>query len=186
MISKGMLKEAKVQAQKIVKLLLPHVQKGLKVVGLEPSCILTIADDYPELLNTEEAKTVAAACMTIDEVLLDAIEENRFDLQFHVNKMDVLVHGHCHQKALRGTDSTLKVLSALWELHLKEIDSGCCGMAGSFGYEKEHYDMSMAIGEKRLFPMKFARHQFSLKLLATAHHVDAKYLMGQVETPNIW
>ena len=152
MISKGMLKEAKVQAQKIVSLLLPHVKNGLKVVGLEPSCILTIADDYPELLNTEEAKTVASACMTIDEVLVEAIEENRFDLQFHVNKMDVLFHAHCHQKALRGTESTLKVLSALPGVTPKEIDSGCCGMAGSFGYEKEHYDMSMAIGEKRLFP----------------------------------
>ena len=144
MISKGMLKEAKIQAQKIVNLLLPHVEKGLKVVGLEPSCILTIADDYPELLNTDEAKKVAGACLTIDEVLTEAIDEDRFTLNFHVNKMDVLFHGHCHQ-ALIGTESTLKVLSALPGVTPKEIDSGCCGMAGSFGYEKEHYDMSIAI-----------------------------------------
>ena len=152
MISKGMLKEAKGQAQKIVNLLLPHVERGLKVVGLEPSCILTIADDYPELLDTDEARKVANACLTIDEVLAEAIDEDRFTLNFHVNKTDVLFHEHCHQKALVGSDATLKVLSALPGVTAKEIDSGCCGMAGSFGYEKEHYDMSMAIGEKRLFP----------------------------------
>jgi FAD/FMN-containing dehydrogenase/Fe-S oxidoreductase len=152
LISKGFLKEAKKQAQKLVTLLLPYAKDGKQIVGLEPSCILTIADEYPELLNTDDAKLVAKACITIDDLLAKEIDEGRFDLQFYVNKMDVLMHAHCHQKALTGTDSTLKVLNALPGVTASEVDSGCCGMAGSFGYEKEHYDFSMAIGEKRLFP----------------------------------
>ncbi|MCM8530012.1 MAG: FAD-binding protein, partial [Lentisphaeraceae bacterium] len=120
LISKGFLKEAKAQATKLVKLLLPYAQQGKQIVGLEPSCILTIADEYPELLNTEDAKTVAEKCVTIDEILADAIDNGKFDLNFHVNQMDVLMHGHCHQKSLCGTDSTMKVLNALPGVTAKE------------------------------------------------------------------
>ncbi|MCM8543431.1 MAG: heterodisulfide reductase-related iron-sulfur binding cluster, partial [Lentisphaeraceae bacterium] len=152
MISKGFLKEAKAQAQKLIKLLMPYVDRGLTILGIEPSCILTIADDYPELINTEEAKKVAAACSTIDDFLADIIDKGEFSLTFYEGKRDVLIHNHCHQKALKGSESTLKVLNHLPGITATEIDSACCGMAGSYGYEKEHYELSMQIGEKRLFP----------------------------------
>ena len=152
MISKGFLKEAKVQAQKLIKTLKPYVDRDLKIIGIEPSCILTISDDYPDLIDSEEAKKVAAACTTIDDFLADIIDKGEFNLSFYDGKRDVLLHGHCHQKALTGTASTLKILNYLPGITASEIDSACCGMAGSFGYEKEHYQFSMEIGEKRLFP----------------------------------
>ena len=152
MISKGFLKEAKIQAQKLISQLLPYVDKGITILGIEPSCILTIADDYPELINSDDAKKVAAACNTIDDFLADIIDKGEFSLTFYEGKRDVLIHSHCHQKALKGSESTLKVLNHLPGITASEIDSACCGMAGSYGYEKEHYEHSMQIGEKRLFP----------------------------------
>ena len=152
MISKGFLKEAKVQAQKLIDLLKPYVEKDLTVIGIEPSCILTIADDYPELIDTEDAKKVAAACKTMDDFLAEIIDNGEFNLIFYEGKRNVLIHSHCHQKSLTGSESTLKVLNHLPGITASEIDSACCGMAGSYGYEKEHFDFSMAIGEKRLFP----------------------------------
>jgi FAD/FMN-containing dehydrogenase/Fe-S oxidoreductase len=152
MISKGFLKQAKVQATKLIKSLLPYVKDGHKVIGIEPSCILTIADDYPDLVSGEDAKDVAAACMTIDKFLADIVDKGEFNLDFHEGLAGLKVHGHCHQKAVEGTETTLKVLNAMPDVLATEIESGCCGMAGSFGYEKEHYDFSMQIGETRLFP----------------------------------
>jgi len=152
MISKGFLKEAKEQASKLISLLKPYADRDLTIIGIEPSCILTIADDYPELIGSEDAIKVAAACQTVDDFLADLIDRGEFGLSFYEGKREVALHGHCHQKALKGTESTLKVLNFLPGITASEIDSSCCGMAGSFGYEKEHYEMSMAIGEKRLFP----------------------------------
>jgi len=152
MISKGFLKEAKVQARKLINTLKPYVERGETIIGLEPSCILTIADDYPDLIPGEDAKKLAACCITIDDFIAELIDNNEFDLEFLEGTRKVLLHSHCHQKSLNGSDTTMKVLSSLPGVEVSEIDSGCCGMAGSFGYEKEHYDFSMKIGENRLFP----------------------------------
>lgn len=152
MISKGFLREARENSEKLVRLLLPYVEQGLKIVGIEPGCILTLRDDLPDLLPTKEARQIAEAAVTIDEFLAELSDKEELNLPFKKIKKDVHLHGHCHQKSLVGTAPTLKVLRSVPGFNVSEIDSGCCGMAGSFGYEKEHYDFSMTVGETRLFP----------------------------------
>jgi Fe-S oxidoreductase/FAD/FMN-containing dehydrogenase len=151
MISKGMLQEAKENAAWNVSHLAPHVRKGIPIVGLEPSCLLTLRDEYPELLRSEEAKLVAQNTFLFEEFVLREQEKGRIQVQIAENSKKALLHGHCHQKALVGTAPTLAVLRQAG-CEVTEVDSGCCGMAGSFGFEKEHYDLSLVIGNRRLAP----------------------------------
>jgi len=150
-ISKGDLELAKDQSSLLINHLLPYAKQGLNIIGLEPSCLLAIKDDYHGLqgYDDEALEAVIAKCRTFDEFIADHIDE--FQTKESISKT-VIVHGHCHQKALIGMSPTLKVLLALPNLKFSEIDSGCCGMAGSFGYEKEHYEISMKIGSLKLFP----------------------------------
>ncbi len=152
MISKGMLTEAKDNARRNVDLLLPYVRQGTLVVGCEPSCLLTLKDEYPDLLRDEASKEVAAASYLIDEFLDGLNEKGELNLEFSDLTKKVLFHGHCHQKALLGTGASVRALRMPAGYQVEEVNSGCCGMAGSFGFEKEHYDVSMAIGSQRLFP----------------------------------
>ncbi len=151
LLSKGLLKEAQKNAAYNVNLLLPYARQGLPIIGLEPSCILTMRDEYPDLVAGQDAKTVAGQCLTIDEFLADLLRREPDALHFDAPERPVYVHGHCHQKALVGTGPTLEVLRAAG-FRVEEIPSGCCGMAGSFGYELEHFDLSVAIAEDRLLP----------------------------------
>ncbi|MFQ5340590.1 MAG: FAD-binding and (Fe-S)-binding domain-containing protein [Anaerolineae bacterium] len=152
MISKGLLKEAKANAEHNIDLLAPYAEAGIPIIGLEPSCLLTLRDEYPELADDPRAGIVAENSFLIEEFITQLLDEGELDLQFNGNKpAKVLVHGHCHQKALAGTAPTLRMLG-LMGCEVEEVDSGCCGMAGSFGFEVEHYDISMKIGEMRLLP----------------------------------
>ena len=122
------------------------------IVGVEPSCLLTLRDDYPVLLPGDpRARTVAAACTLPEELLLEAIADGRLTLG-PVGGQRNLFHGHCHQKAVTGTAATVALLRAIPGAEVAEADAGCCGMAGSFGFEAEHYELSLRIGELRLFP----------------------------------
>ena len=152
-LSKGMLKEAKSKANTLIKSLLPYAQKGIPIIGLEPSCILTLKDDYESLLgsNFPNIKLFMESCLTLDEFLFELIKNEKFNLKFNQNINQVKLHGHCHQKALVGTIATMNVLKKIG-CQVSEIDSGCCGMAGSFGYEKEHYKISMQIANLKLLP----------------------------------
>ncbi|HMF51500.1 MAG TPA: FAD-linked oxidase C-terminal domain-containing protein, partial [Candidatus Saccharimonadales bacterium] len=151
MISKGMLSQAKENAAWNVDKLTPYAEKGTPVVGLEPSCLLTLRDEYPEFLPTAAAKKVAANSFLLEEFVAREQNAGKLRLQAKGNGKKVLLHGHCHQKALVGTAPTIAMLkSAGYEV--TEVDSGCCGMAGSFGFEKEHYDLSVKIGNRRLAP----------------------------------
>ena len=152
MISKGMLDKSKAHARHNVELLYPYAEKGIPIVGCEPSCLLTLRDEYPDLLGSEKAKVVAANSYLIDEFLNMLKEKGELALEFTDVKKKVLFHGHCHQKALVGTKHSVAVLRLPPGYHVEEVDSGCCGMAGSFGYEKEHYNISMEIGRQQLFP----------------------------------
>ena len=152
MLSKGMMDKAKRSAAANVRSVLPHVRSGAKLVGIEPSCILSFRDDYVDLLGTEEAQSVSESTMLLEEFVLHAIEEEGATLEFSRPPERLLLHGHCHQKALVGTQAAMRVLRSLPGCDAAEIPSGCCGMAGSFGFEKEHYDISMRIGEQTLFP----------------------------------
>jgi len=147
-LSKGLLRQAKKQALKLIDTLYPFAERGIPIVGLEPSCILTIKDDFPSLAKEEKekAKIIAGKCQTISRFL-----EAHRDLFPKVEQKETfLLHGHCHQKAIEGTKSAINVLSHFGKV--SEIPTGCCGMAGSFGYEKEHFSLSMEIGNLALFP----------------------------------
>jgi FAD/FMN-containing dehydrogenase/Fe-S oxidoreductase len=148
MISKGLLPKAQANVVYNVALLAPYAQQGIPIVGCEPSCLLTIRDDYPDLVASDDARLVAQQSYTLEEFLA----ENGRQLVFHDQERHILVHGHCHQKALVGIGPSLAALSLPPNYHVQEIPSGCCGMAGSFGYEAEHYQLSLQIGELSLLP----------------------------------
>jgi FAD/FMN-containing dehydrogenase/Fe-S oxidoreductase len=155
LISKGLLNNARKNAAHNVSLLAPYAAQGIPIIGLEPSCIATLRDEYPDLLDTDTARHVAAHSFFIEEFLTDLATHGELNLAFDKPEKErhILVHGHCYQKALISTTPLLKMLSLLPNTIVEEIPSGCCGMAGSFGYEKEHYKTSLAVGEEVLLPM---------------------------------
>ncbi len=147
MLSEGLVDEARENARRNVELLYPLVERGLPLVGLEPSCILTLRDDYKKLLPGDgRVEKLAGAARLFEEALLD-LDPGRIPMNAGP---PVLLHGHCHQKALVGTGPTKKALGLAADVAV--VDSGCCGMAGLFGYEKGHYEVSMKMGERALFP----------------------------------
>lgn len=158
MISKGLLEQGRSYAQHNINLLKPHIEAGAFVVGIEPSCILTLREDYQNLCPGPDSARLAERTLTIDEALWRLYRAGQLvfpptDSPVGARpKKKFLLHGHCHQRALVGTGPTLKLLRAIPHAETQEIPSGCCGMAGSFGYEKEHYALSLTIGEQRLFP----------------------------------
>ncbi len=155
MISKGLLDKAVEYARHNVQVLYEHVKSGAIIVGLEPSCLLSFRDDYLDLLPREEvakAKAVAGSAFLLDEFINGLDEASRRQIEFNGMPKEVLVQGHCHQRSLVGIGPTLEALKLIPGLTVRELDSGCCGMAGAFGYEKEHYDISLAIGEHRMLP----------------------------------
>ncbi|MGH7462256.1 MAG: anaerobic glycerol-3-phosphate dehydrogenase subunit C, partial [Longimicrobiales bacterium] len=164
MISKGLLDQAKTAAALNVNVLAPFVEQGIPVVGLEPSCLLTLRDEYLDLLPDDaraRARRLAEGTMLIEEFLSGLSERGELQIKWRAAPQKVLVHGHCYQKALTGTAPLLNMLR-LPGHDVSEINSGCCGMAGSFGYEAEHYQISQTIGEERLFPAVRAAHADTL------------------------
>ena len=152
MVSKGLVEQARAAARTTVDKLHPLVAQGMPVVGLEPSCILTLKDEYLSLLPGDaKARAVADAVWTFEEFVAAEAEAGRFAPQFRPEAGRVLLHGHCHQKALVGTGPSHRALE-LAGYTVDEVDSGCCGMAGSFGYEAEHLEVSLAMAERRLLP----------------------------------
>ncbi|MBS1668851.1 MAG: FAD-binding protein [Bacteroidetes bacterium] len=155
-LSKGMIKEAQKIINKNIQLLNPLVNKDAPLIGIEPSAILTFRDEYIDLAaeeNFEAAKTLSKNVFTIEEFITAEIEKGKIKKeQFSKEKKSIQLHGHCQQKALSSIAPTVKLLSLPENYTVTNIPSGCCGMAGSFGYEKEHYDLSMKIGELVLFP----------------------------------
>ena len=151
MISKGMLSQAKDNAAWNVDKLAPYAEQGTPIIGLEPSCLLTLRDEYPEFLGTTAAKKVAESTFLFEEFFLREHKVGRLQFDWQGRGKKTLLHGHCHQKALVGTAPTVAMLKTAG-YDVSEVDSGCCGMAGSFGFEKEHYDLSIKIGNRRLIP----------------------------------
>ncbi len=156
MLSKGLVPQAGRAARSNIEAWAPLVADGTPIIGIEPSSLLTLRDEYPALVPGEAAAAVKDAAWLALEWLAARADEVGPRLQFRTprdwDEAHLLLHGHCHEKALAGTDHIHLVLGWLPETELEEVDSGCCGMAGSFGYEKEHYELSMAVGEQRLFP----------------------------------
>ena len=152
MISKGLLDRAVENARENLAMLNAIADRRIPVVGLEPSCLLTFRDEYPDLLPGAEAQRVAQNCFLLEEFLSPEREHPNKNLALKSVGQKALFHGHCHLKALVGSEPSLRLLRGVPGLEVQEIDSGCCGMAGSFGFEKEHYGISMAIAERRLAP----------------------------------
>jgi len=155
-ISKGKLKEAKKHAEKNVNALKDLITADTPLVGIEPSCILSFRDEYPDLVRPElrqKAMNLASNCLLFDEFICKEIEKGNIKPHdFQDKPLEIWLHGHCHQKAIVGVEKTETLLTTLLNAIVHTIPSGCCGMAGSFGYEKEHYKTSMEIGEMVLFP----------------------------------
>ncbi len=153
-LSKGFLKQAKKLAENNIEALKPFVEARLPIIGLEPSAVLSFRDEYKRLHpNTELTEAISSQSFLIEEFIAAEIEKGTITSKsFTKVPKTVKVHGHCHQKALSNQKVTFDMLNLPENYNVSIISSGCCGMAGSFGYEKEHYEVSMKIGELKLFP----------------------------------
>jgi Fe-S oxidoreductase len=153
LLSKGLVPQARRRARQTVEALAPLAEQGVPIVGLEPSSILTLRDEFLDLLpEAPRADAVAEQTYTFSEYVAQRATNGAFkDVTWTDKVGDVLLHGHCHQKALIGTEATERVL-ALPGHGVDAVDAGCCGMAGAFGYEAEHVDVSKQMAELRLAP----------------------------------
>lgn len=155
-LSKGLIRKGKAIAEKNIELLAPLISEETPLVGIEPSALLSFRDEYPDLASDallEKAKTLAKHAYLVDEFIAREIDKGHITRdQFTTDKKQLLLHGHCQQKSVAGLTATQKILSFPENYTVQTIPSGCCGMAGSFGYEKEHYELSMNVGELVLFP----------------------------------
>ncbi|MPW15416.1 FAD-binding protein [Paraburkholderia sp. CNPSo 3157] len=154
-LAAGLVDEAKREARRVLDAFRPFVERGVSVVGLEPSCLLSLRDEFLQYGFGEEAERLSKRAMLFEEFLVSEQKAGRLKLELKpldggVNQ--ALVHGHCHQKAFDAFSPVQTVLKWIPELKVSTVESSCCGMAGSFGYEAEHYDASMAMAELSLLP----------------------------------
>jgi len=155
-ISKGLLRKAKKIANKNIKYLKKLIDEETPLIGIEPSAILSFRDEYPDLANKNnkaESLKIASNAFLFDEFFMREVNKGKINKSLFTDEAKkIKLHGHCQQKAIASTASTIQMLSYPENYEVSEIPSGCCGMAGSFGYEKEHYELSMKVGELVLFP----------------------------------
>ncbi|MEU6674329.1 FAD-linked oxidase C-terminal domain-containing protein [Streptomyces sp. NPDC046925] len=154
-LSKGLVDDAKNKARRLARTLRDSTEPGSPIVGCEPSCLMTLRDEHRALLPDDTAvKDVAGRVRQVEELLMEAVDDGRLKLREDswLAGRKLLYHGHCHQKAEVGTAATVALLKRIPGVSVSELDAGCCGMAGSFGFESEHYEVSMTVGEDRLFP----------------------------------
>ncbi len=153
LLSAGLLREVKERGARLLEVFSNKGTQDGPIIVLEPSCHSTFIDDYPDLLDdAEAARAFAKRVVTLDQFLSSPQVWERLASKLEKGPPDILLHSHCQQKALLGSGSTLRALKAVPETRVREVDSGCCGMAGSFGYEKSHYALSEKIGNRKLFP----------------------------------
>ena len=155
LISQGLLAEARERAADTVRQLLPAAMASQPIVVMEPSCLSSLVDDIPSLLRGEarqQAEMTAQACVLFEEFVEQSLRNGRATLTLRSGPGQVVLHGHCHQKSLGLVPPATALLERIPGTRVTELDSGCCGMAGSFGYAREHFDISQQIGERRLLP----------------------------------
>jgi FAD/FMN-containing dehydrogenase/Fe-S oxidoreductase len=177
-MSKGFLRNARSIAERNLQIFEKLVTEEKPLVGIEPSAILSFRDEYPELLRGEQqesARKLSKHVFTIEEFLLREFSKGKIQKQqFSRSSLSIKYHGHCQQKAIVGTDPARQILEIPENYSVEEVKSGCCGMAGSFGYEKEHFELSMKIGELVLFP-KVREASLNEKIVASGtscrHHI---------------
>jgi Fe-S oxidoreductase len=152
-LSAGLVDEARLELSRLVAALGPHAQRGVPIVGIEPSCLLTLRDELPVVVKGEAVPAIAKQSLLLEEFLAGESRRGTLKLPFRENgKREAFLHGHCHQKALGTMPDVVAALQLVPGLSVKTIESSCCGMAGAFGYEKDHYDVSMRMAGRNLLP----------------------------------
>jgi Fe-S oxidoreductase len=152
-LAAGLVGEAKAEARRTLAALGPAVAAGMPIIGLEPACLLTLRDEFPAMLPGEETKALASHAQLFEEFVASECAAGHFDLPLTAMPgRTALLHGHCHQKAFNTAGAAAEALKLIPELQVETFDSTCCGMAGSFGLEAEHCEVSLRIGELGVLP----------------------------------
>jgi len=180
MLSKGFLTAARALARDGIAKLDRYAEAGVPILGLEPSCIMALADEWPELVPGAAAKRVAAAAELAEGWLARQVRDNSLSLEIPPQVGQALLHPHCHQKALVGSQGTADALKLVRGLNVTVLDAGCCGMAGAFGYEKQHYDVSVKIANLELVPAVTANPTATLIATGTSCRHQIRDLTGRV------
>jgi Fe-S oxidoreductase len=144
--------EARESAEAMVAAYKPYIDKGMMVVGLEPSCLHTLRDEFLAITPSLDSENLANGALMLEEFLVREQQNGNLGIDFMPMAKKALVHGHCHQKAFDGMGAVEKALNLIPKLEVEIINSSCCGMAGSFGYEVDHYEVSIAMAELDLLP----------------------------------
>jgi Fe-S oxidoreductase len=150
--SNGVLEKAQNLAKRNITLLTPYAEKGIPIIGCEPTVMVMLKKEYPDLVPGREADTISKVAVLAEDFLLEELNLSQVELGFNGDPLQILYHGHCQQKANFGTARVLELLRMIPGSNVEEIEAGCCGMAGAFGYEKEHYQLSLEIAELGLAP----------------------------------
>ena len=152
-LASGLVDQARAEARRTVAALTPYVERGLPVIGLEPSCLYSLRDEFKSMLPGAATEALAMQAVLFEEFLADEHQAGRLDLKLKsLPQKKALLHGHCHQKAFGAMSQVAQVLALVPELKVETVESSCCGMAGAFGYEADHYDVSMNMAEASLLP----------------------------------
>jgi FAD/FMN-containing dehydrogenase/Fe-S oxidoreductase len=151
-LTKGDVPSARAEAQRTLDALAPYAQRGVAIVGLEPSCLLTLRDEFVSLIPGPTTDAVAAQAFLFEEFVARELDAGRWNPPLREEPARALVHGHCHQKAFGAMPAVMRALRAIPGLDASLVESSCCGMAGMFGYEREHYEISMRMAERDLLP----------------------------------
>ncbi len=149
-LSVGQIGEARREMERTLEALAPYVARGMPVIGLEPSCLLTFRDELPALIKSEPAEKLAGSALLLEEFLAREQAAGRLNLPLGPLARKALVHGHCHQKAFDAMGAVESVLKLVPELGVETVESSCCGMAGAFGYDADTIDVSLKMGELSL------------------------------------
>ena len=180
MLSKGFLPAARALARDGIAKLDRYAEAGVPILGLEPSCIMALADEWPELVPGAAAKRVAAVAELAEGWLARQVRDNGLSLEVPARVGQALLHPHCHQKALVGSKGTADALKLVRGLNVTVLDAGCCGMAGAFGYEKQHYDASVKIAGLELIPAVTANPAATLVATGTSCRHQIRDLTGRI------
>jgi FAD/FMN-containing dehydrogenase/Fe-S oxidoreductase len=177
-LSAGMVEEARAEARRTLAALAPFAKRGIPVIGLEPSCLFTLRDEFKSLLPGSEAETLAGQALLFEEFVAREREAGRLKLNLAaLPEKRALLHGHCHQKAFGAMPAVQRVLALVPELEVETIESSCCGMAGSFGYDAAHYEVSLKMAELSLLP---AIRSASAGTLIVADGTSCRHQIGDL------
>jgi Fe-S oxidoreductase len=147
-----MVNEARASAQELLDAFTRYTEKNIPIIGLEPSCILTLRDEFLVMGLGDSAKTLAKGSQTFEEFLVSEAKAGRFAPKLKACNQQILLHGHCHQKSFDAVKPIIALLKMIPQAQPQLIESSCCGMAGSFGYESEHHQVSLQMAEMQLLP----------------------------------